>query len=63
MNPDQSEYHLVVNTGIMGSMPEFSVTRKQFKGLGEFKNFNLTDKWLKFQKDIELAFEETVLGL
>ena len=60
---DESEYRLVVNTGVSGKMPEFSVTKNHFKGIGEHKQINLTEKWLKFQQEIKTAFEESNLSL
>ena len=63
IDSEKTEYHLVVNTGVIGSMPEFSVTKNHFKGIGEHKQINLTNKWLKYLDELKSAFEETNFSL
>lgn len=63
MNSEKSEYHLVVDTGVYGPMPEFSVTKKHFKGIGENKQINLTEKWLKYLDELKSAMNETIFSL
>lgn len=62
-NAEKTEYHLVVNTGVVGPMPEFSVTKNHFKGLGENKSINLTSKWLKYLDELKSAMNETILSI
>lgn len=57
------EYIVLVDAGVFGTLPKFSVTSTSFKGIGDYHNFNLSEKWVKFLDEIKTNKTEECFGL
>ena len=50
---NNGSYYLRMFSAVMGPTPEFCVTENYCIGINYYENYNLTNQWLEFLKDIE----------